>query len=366
MAGTGLQSLNIFLIVFPFVVSATIVAIRTWKKIKERQLAIEDVLLIVAECFLLVLTGALWKLVVVSYAGYHAEDIPKGAINHEQVRIWRYINNAIYNQILGLVKISFLITLLKLRSTNRLIIASIWTLIAVNIAFVFAAFLAHIFRCQPIHKYWQTEVPGHCHNNAQYIFGVIAVTIVTDVLVALIPAWILYDIRMPSKVKLEVIVFLSLPLAVTAIGCYRLHRFVLVFNLPKGASEDPYNVRNALTSLEGNLGVIAACGPTIKWILGRFIPYFDTERSEGAYVPETPRLSSLPQLRSHGYVGSHDGIELQPHGIDGTYPRNVQNPCWKADSDADSEKQCISDPAGKDGKDIMRTTVVEWETSPSR
>ncbi|KAI4906474.1 hypothetical protein J4E90_010548 [Alternaria incomplexa] len=186
---------------------------------------------------------------------------------------WRYINSATYNQILGLVKISFLITLLKLRSTNRLIIASIWTLIAVNIAFVFAAFLAHIFRCQPIHKYWQTEVPGHCHNNAQYIFGVIAVTIVTDVLVALIPAWILYDIRMPSKVKLEVIVFLSLPLAVTAIGCYRLHRFVLVFSLPKDASEDPYNVRNALTSLEGNLGVIAACGPTIKWILVSYNKY---------------------------------------------------------------------------------------------
>ncbi|KAI4653878.1 hypothetical protein J4E93_001646 [Alternaria ventricosa] len=274
MAGTGLQPLNIFLIVFPFLVSATIVAIRTWKKIKERQLAIEDVLLIIAECFLLALTATLWKLVVVSYAGYHAEDIPKGAINQEQMLLWRYINNATYNQILGLVKISFLITLLKLRSTNRLIVASIWILIAVNIAFVFAAFLAHIFRCQPIHKYWKgDEVPGHCHNNAQYIFGVIAVTIATDVLVAVIPAWMLYDIRMPSKVKLEVIVFLSLPLAVTAIGCYRLHRFVLVFNLPKGSHEDPYNVRNALTGVEGNLGVIAACGPTIKWIL---VSYNDT------------------------------------------------------------------------------------------
>lgn len=141
-----------------------------------------------------------------------------------------------------------------------------------NIAFIFAAFLAHIFRCQPINKYWQ-DVPGHCHNNTQYIFGVIAVTIATDVLVALIPAWILYDIRMPSKVKLEVIVFLSLPIAVTAIGCYRLHRFVLVFSLPKGTLEDPYNVRNALTSVEGNLGVIAACGPTIKWILVSYNGY---------------------------------------------------------------------------------------------
>lgn len=148
-----------------------------------------------------------------------------------------------------------------------------------NIGFVFAAFFAHIFRCQPIYKYWQPEVPGHCHNDAQYIFGVIAVTIATDVLVALIPAWILYDIRMPLKVKLEIIAFLSLPLVVTAIGCYRLHRFVLFFNLPYGASEDSYNVRNALTSLEGNLGVIAACGPTIKWILVSYSGYPYTELS---------------------------------------------------------------------------------------
>lgn len=180
---------------------------------------------------------------------------------------WRYINNAIYNQILGLVKISFLITLLKLRSTNRLIIASLWSLIVINICFVFAATLGHIFRCQPIHKYWHPKVPGHCSNDAQYIFGVIGVTIGTDVLVALIPAWILYDLQMSLRHKVGVIVFLSLPLAVTAIGCYRLHRFVVFFSLPNATAEDPHNVRNALSNIEANLGVIAVCGPTIKWIL---------------------------------------------------------------------------------------------------
>jgi hypothetical protein len=128
--------------------------------------------------------------------------------------------------------------------------------------------------CQPIHKYWKPEVAGHCATASQYIFGVIGVTIATDVLVALIPAWLLHDVHMPLKVKAEVIVFLSLPLAVTAIGCYRLHRFIIFFSLPNGTMEDSYNVRNALTSLEANLGVIAACGPTIKWILVSYDWYF--------------------------------------------------------------------------------------------
>jgi hypothetical protein len=121
--------------------------------------------------------------------------------------------------------------------------------------------------CRPIHKYWHKDALGICANAPQYIHGVIGVTIATDVLVELIPAWILCDLQMSTKNKIGVIAFLSLPLAVTAIGCYRLHMFVVVFSLPPGSVEDPYNVRNALSNIEANLGVIAACGPTIKWIL---------------------------------------------------------------------------------------------------
>ncbi|KAF1834147.1 hypothetical protein BDW02DRAFT_347037 [Decorospora gaudefroyi] len=355
MAGTGLQPLNIFLIVFPFILSFTIVSIRVWRKIKASQFVIEDALLVAAEVLLVALTATVWEFVLISYAGYHAEDIPKGAINVVDILRWRYINNAIYNPILGLAKISFLITLLKLRSQNCLIILSLWTLIVVNILFVFAATLGDIFFCWPIHKYWLQSTPGTCGDSASYIFGVIGVTIATDVLVSLIPAWIIYDLQMSLKHKAGVIVFLTLPLAVTAIGCYRLHLFVVIFSLPTVSAENPYNVRNGLLNVEANLGVIAACGPTIKWILGRFIPYFDTTPSTNPY---TPNASSHLRQRSRGYVKSNGDIELRSEGVHTLYPRSVRNSCWKTgDDDADSEKQCI---AVESGKDIRKTTVLEW------
>ena len=65
------------------------------------KLTTEDILLIIAEFFLIALTATVWKrkcrlrqakhsinnflVVVVSYAGYHAADIPPGAMNLEQV-----------------------------------------------------------------------------------------------------------------------------------------------------------------------------------------------------------------------------------------------------------------------------------------
>ena len=150
---------------------------------------------------------------------------------------------------------------------DRRIIASLWTLIAINVMFILGATIGALFMCWPIQKSWYPLMPGTCGDRAAYVFGTVGITIATDVLVTLIPAWVLYDLRMPLKNKVFVIIFISLPLAVTAIGCYRLHKFVEVMKLPMVYTEDPYNVRNVLSNVEANLGVLAACGRTIKWIL---------------------------------------------------------------------------------------------------
>ena len=184
---------------------------------------------------------------------------------------WRFINNILHKPVLGLVKISFLISLLKLRSCNQWIVASLWTLVTVNSLFIVFAMLGGIFKCWPLKKSWHPNVSGYCFPRRSYIFGTIGTTIATDFLVALVPAWIIHDLRMPLENKAAVIIFLSLSLAVTIIGCWRLQMFITVFNLPKDAAEDPHNIRNAFSNMEGNLGVIAACGPTLKWILVRAI-----------------------------------------------------------------------------------------------
>jgi hypothetical protein len=62
-------------------------------------------------------------------------------------------------------------------------------------------------------------------------------------------------------------------------------------------------------------------------------------------------------------VKSSGDIELQPDGLDNSYPRNVRILCWKAgDEDVNSEKQRT---AGS-GNGIRKTTVVEWESVEAR
>jgi len=275
---------------------------------------------------------------------------------------WRYINNNVYNPILGLVKISYCLSLIKLRSSRKWVNWSLWALVVVNVMFIIAATFGSIFRCWPVKKRWYPKTPGVCGSNTQYTYGVIYVTIITDVLVTMIPAAILYGLQIPRRHKLTAMIFMSLPIGVTAIGIYRLYNFYRVFNLPKGQTEDPYNVRNALSNIESNLGVIAACGPTIKWLLGLVFPYF---RSTGSTRPSrgySYNGSTRHRYPTRGYQKSHDEIELTVDEIGKVVPRSNMsgNLHWNGkDSDAASDERAID---GEDG--ITKTTVVDWRIEP--
>lgn len=186
---------------------------------------------------------------------------------------------------------SFIVTLIKLQAQNIWIKASLWTLFAVNVMFGIAGILVALLNCRPIPKFWDRTIPGSCMNTAQYIFGTISVTIITDALVSIIPVAILVGLHMPRKTKVLIISFLSLGLVVTGIASYRLSVFVKVFSMDNPLqNESPYNVRTPLSNIEASLAAVAACGPTLKYILGLVVPVLGSSRSK-------PR-STTPQLNT--------------------------------------------------------------------
>ena len=93
------------------------------------------------------------------------------------------------------------------------------------------------------------------------------------------------------RTKVLIISFLSLGLVVTGIASYRLSVFVKVFSMDNPLqNESPYNVRTPLSNIEASLAAVAACGPTLKYILGLVVPVLGSSRSK-------PR-STTPQLNT--------------------------------------------------------------------
>lgn len=110
-------------------------------------------------------------------------------------------------------------------------------------------------------KNFDVFADGECYNVRVYVIASVSIVIITDLMVLAMPTWMIYDLHMPRLHKLVTIAFLSLGLAVTAIGAVRLHyliRLFVYFENPKHSVQDTYS------AMECNIAIIGACGPTIK------------------------------------------------------------------------------------------------------
>ncbi|RAR03175.1 hypothetical protein DDE82_005362 [Stemphylium lycopersici] len=251
MVDKGLQPVNLFLAIFPGVCCVGIVSLRVFIRLKRGKLAAD---------------------ILSSYYGYRSSDIPEGAVDPIAMMKWNYANSVIYNPILALVKVSFLITLIKLRSQNKWINGCLWGTLTLNGCFAIAAPLTCIFQCNPIARNWDPSVQGHCIHPGAYTVSTSSIVLATDVLILLMPSWILHDLKMPLSRKIMVIAFLSFGVLVTVVGAVRTSTMVKVFILKDAAGDPSYGVSYILSNLESGLAIIGVCGPTIKYLLGRCVP----------------------------------------------------------------------------------------------
>ncbi|KAF2645834.1 hypothetical protein P280DRAFT_389467 [Massarina eburnea CBS 473.64] len=312
MAPRTLQPSALALVMVPTVISTIVVCLRIWRRFVTRKFAIEDILLVMAQILVIVLAATSWKSFKLSWYGYHYWDIPPNTINKVAYQKWGFVNAVIYNPILGLIKASFVITLIKLRSPNRNINIALWSIFVINGLFIIAAPLVCAFQCSPVAKFWDRSIPGTCLDGAKYTYGTIGVVLVTDVAVLAMPTWILHNLQMPLVRKAMYILFMSFGIAVTAIGAFRLYVFVQLYT-KENNPDTGYGIRQALSNVEISLAAIGACGGTVKWLLGRCIPFFNDQ--------ETPHLSKYNASRSSGTEG------LESRVVNGR-PRARRNANW--------------------------------------
>ncbi|RYN74140.1 hypothetical protein AA0117_g7221 [Alternaria alternata] len=215
---------------------------------------------------------------------------------------WNYANSIIYNPILALVKASFLMTLIKLRSQNKWINVCLWGTLIINGCFAVAAPLACILQCNPISKYWNPGIQGRCVDAGAYTVSTSLIVLTTDVLILLMPSWILHDLKMPLGRKLMVIAFLSFGILVTVVGAVRTSVLVKVFVLKEATEDGSYGVGYTLSNIESGLAIVGTCGPTIKYFLSCCIPSLSNadESSNRGYM--YPTAGSQGDARSKRFT----------------------------------------------------------------
>ena len=110
----------------------------------------------------------------------------------------------------------------------------IWASMAFVVATAMSSVIASIFQCSPIHKAWDAAgtVPGSCINVNALFFANAALDISQDAFIYILPMRMLYQLQVPQRQKIALMM-------VFAVGGYVVVTGMVRLKYLKGAQNTP-------------------------------------------------------------------------------------------------------------------------------
>ncbi|KAB5522832.1 hypothetical protein GE09DRAFT_977332 [Coniochaeta sp. 2T2.1] len=352
---TSLQQFGLSIIVIFPALSTILVALRLYERISTKTFGADDSFILVATilaAFECLFSFAMMKL---QYLGVHIWQLPPPDSTDPRVgSILNYIVVMLYNPQLALVKSSVLFFLLRLGGIERWFRLSIQVLNWTNIALLISVLFASIFTCVPVNKYWDRGIPGRCNNEPLQYLITSGLTVLTDILVLIIPIKIVVALQVGRKLKIVLISLLCSGIVVTIFSILRMHAIYLLYN-PKPDPDPLYNLRFIYSSIECNLAIITATIPPLRGLCKKWFPRMFTTRSGTAAAYKNGYNDGL----FSGAVASPPSRCFQATSGSGMALRNLKNPIrsqqhTRLDSMSNSEEEILS----QDRDHIIRTTSI--------
>lgn len=131
--------------------------------------------------------------------------------------VWTYVITVLYFPVLGLIKSSILLFLLRLGGQKRALRHVIHGFNIFNIAGTIAITLTAINQCRPIRYFWDPTAQGSCINQPVFYLSQSGLNILTDLITFAVPVFIFVRLRMARRTRIATLYvfflgFMSVPL----------------------------------------------------------------------------------------------------------------------------------------------------------
>ncbi|KAI1141111.1 hypothetical protein F5Y05DRAFT_423921 [Hypoxylon sp. FL0543] len=257
------------------VIAAITVFLRTWVRIGNGAIGVDDYLMVIAliffiPCCVITPIGCL--------SGIGAKDAlikasdPSGELNKHALK-WFFVLRLIYFWCLPFVKSSICVALLRITSAKRFVVP-VWIAMGLSIFGSVVGFSAMMDQCKPIATNWDMSL-GQCKGTV-YVdtFNIIvsAISILTDWLCAILPAILIWNLNMKPKVKALLSFVLALGVLASVSTCVRLrymHIYKEIKVQPKDVLENAANLV-IWSVLECGIGIIAGSLPPLQPLFRRY------------------------------------------------------------------------------------------------
>jgi len=133
----------------------------------------------------------------------------------------------------GLVKISILLFYRQLAasSTKTTFLRLVNVSIAITLMYMLSFSVCVFFTCKPVDAFWMRVIPSwlathadySCVDEAAILISGGAISVVQDLIVALLPAVLFWDLRMAAKQKIALTLLFGLGLFTSSAGAIRLY-----------------------------------------------------------------------------------------------------------------------------------------------
>ncbi|KAF7536281.1 hypothetical protein G7054_g4656 [Neopestalotiopsis clavispora] len=124
-----------------------------------------------------------------------------------------------------------------------------------------------IFICQPVAKFWNDSLDGHCIPNLPQWYINAAGNIVTDIAVFILPLPVLGHLHLPKQQKLILLGIFSLGFFTVAISIIRIKYLQLFTDLTYENTDSSCWSITELCS-----GITCACLPTLRPLVAKWLP----------------------------------------------------------------------------------------------
>ncbi|KAH7243709.1 uncharacterized protein BKA55DRAFT_596070 [Fusarium redolens] len=251
-------------------------------------------------------------------AGYHAWEIRKpeyynwlkvsSQVSHDRVV---YIPAAFFT------KATILLLMARVFAVEPRVAKGIKILIWALLVACIPIQILRIVNCYPIRTYWDPDVRNaRCLNQRKIFFSDLALSIVADLVILLIPIPLTWKLRMSIGKRIKIVLLLGAGGIATALTLFRVAKAVDFLN-----SDDitvDYTPIGILTALEITIGFVCACLPSLNLLIEHHVrkrrrernPNWPRERTRTSLFKKrfrwisssTEHMSSRPNRPSDGMI----------------------------------------------------------------
>ncbi|KAH8698139.1 hypothetical protein GQ44DRAFT_787284 [Phaeosphaeriaceae sp. PMI808] len=206
-------------------------------------------------------------------------------------------------------------------STFQKIRIVIYVIMAFVIIYSFIGSFEFLFRCRPIAKYWDLSISyGSCIDHTKIFIFSGAMNTATDIIILILPVFILWNLHLPRRQKIGVILILMTGGFVLAVSIVRLKMIVNGV----GNGDVTWDMTYSLVwwVVEMHIAIVCACLPAGKPFLRKHFPQVIESIFSTSSTTKKQTLRSSIVLKPPVRDGDEILLnEVLGHSLDGRPPQ---------------------------------------------